>query len=310
MHYLYMAKVLNYSLTDFERIKENGFDLIINNKTMEMISFLSLNVGCNNYSKSPIFKKNINASRIDINQKWSKPEPFKATKIEQKQGIQIKVDLIRSNMNKITDKNYIDLRNKIVEILEDLIKNDISKEEMTRIASFLFEIASNNRFYSKIYADLYSDLSLKYNEIKNAFEISLSRFMLLFDKIEYVDPLINYDKFCMINKENEKRKALSSFFLNLMYNGIIQKNIILNLIETLLIQIDKFIHLTDKINEVDEIIENISILFKEEMFNTSTILVNNMTIPDYIKHLAKSKNKMYPSLTNKSIFKCMDICKL
>jgi hypothetical protein len=114
----------------------------------------------------------------------------------------------------------------------------------------------------------------------------------------------------MINKENEKRKALSNFFLNLMYNGIIEKTVILHLIEILLQQIDKFIHLTDKINEVDEIIENISILFKEDMFKTTTILVNNMTIYDYINHLAKSKNKIYPSLTNKSVFKCMDICKL
>jgi hypothetical protein len=306
-----MTKVLNYSLSDFEKIKENGFDLTINNETMEMISFLSINVGCSSYSKSPVFKKNASISRVGgINQKWNKPEAFKATKIEQKEGIQVKIDLIRSSMNKITDKNYIDLRNKIVEILDDLIKNDISKEEMTRIASFLFEIASNNRFYSKIYADLYSDLSLKYGEIQNAFQISLSKFMLLFDNIEYVDPLINYDKFCMINKENEKRKALSNFFLNLMYNGIIEKTVILHLIEILLQQIDKFIHLTDKINEVDEIIENISILFKEDMFKTTTILVNNMTIYDYINHLAKSKNKIYPSLTNKSVFKCMDICKL
>ena len=45
---------MNYSLSDFEQIRENGFDLTINNKTMEMISFLSLNVGCSNYSKSPI----------------------------------------------------------------------------------------------------------------------------------------------------------------------------------------------------------------------------------------------------------------
>lgn len=305
-----MAKVLNYSLTDFERIRENGFDLTINNKTMEMIAFLSLNVGSSNYSKSPIFKKNATPPRTILNQKWAKPEPFKATKIEQKEGIQLKIDLIRSSMNKITDKNYIDLRNKIVEILEDLINNDISKEEMTRIASFLFEIASNNRFYSKIYADLYSDLSLKYIEIKNAFEISLSKFMLLFDKIEYVDPLIDYDNFCRINKENEKRKALSNFFLNLMYNGIIPKNVILNLIDILLQQTNTFIHLTDKINEVDEIIENISMLFKEDMFNTTHIVINNMTIHDYIKHLATCKNKTYPSLTNKSIFKCMDICKL
>lgn len=305
-----MTKVLNYSLSDFEKIRENGFDLTINNKTMEIISFLSLNVGCPNYSKSPIFKKNILPASGGVNQKWAKSEPFKVTKVEQKEGLQVKIDLIRSSMNKITDKNYIDLRNKIVEILEDLISNDISKEEMTRIASFLFEIASNNRFYSKIYADLYSDLSLKYSEVQNAFQSSLSKFMLLFDKIEYVDPLINYDKFCMINKENEKRKALSNFFLNLMYNGIIQKEVILNLIDTLLQQINKFIHLNDKTNEVDEIIENISILFKEDMFSITSILVNNMTIYDYICHLAKSKNKTYPSLTNKSIFKCMDICKM
>jgi hypothetical protein len=48
--------------------------------------------------------------------------------------------------------------------------------------------------------------------------------MQLFNCIEYVDSEKDYDKFCKINKDNERRKALSLFFVNLTSNGIISEN--------------------------------------------------------------------------------------
>ena len=47
--------------------------------------------------------------------------------------------------------------------------------------------------------------------------------MSLFETIEYCDPKKNYDKFCDINKANEKRKAMSLFIVNLMIIGIVEK---------------------------------------------------------------------------------------
>jgi hypothetical protein len=60
--------------------------------------------------------------------------------------------------------------NKIIEILDKLIAENITADDMSRFSSIIFEIASNNRFYSKMYAELYSDLSSKYEMLMDTFE--------------------------------------------------------------------------------------------------------------------------------------------
>ena len=54
------------------------------------------------------------------------------------------------------------------------------------VSAAIFEIASNNRFFSKIYADLYSDLFLKYDFMRSVFENSFNNFLELFITIEYI----------------------------------------------------------------------------------------------------------------------------
>jgi hypothetical protein len=307
-----MSSIIKYTLTDFENIKFEGFDFNIPDITLAFISELTTRVGSPSYIKTPIFKKKnseiVLNTKKDFNDNWgSVRNTFQATKIEQKQGLDLQIDLIRSHLNKISDKNYIDYRNKIIDIFDELIENKISNENMMRICSCLFEIASNNRFYSKLYADLYSDLINKYNEMNIIFENSLTSFMCLFDNIEYVDPVVDYDAFCKNNKNNERRRSLSAFFVNLMYNNIITKDKLIGLLVILLTQVFTFIKMENKKNEVDEITENIALLFKKEFIDATYIQIEGMTIIQSMEHLAKSKSKTYSSLSNKSIFKYMDI---
>jgi len=292
---------------DLKAIKFEGFDFVIPDVTLAFISELTKHVGSPSYIKTPIFKK----KTIDNPQEnWGAVRnTFQATKIEQKQGLELQIDLIRSHLNKISDKNYIDYRNKIIDIFDELVVNNISSENMMRICSSLFEIASNNRFYSKLYADLYSDLINKYDEMNVIFENSLGSFMCLFDKIEYVDPVVDYDAFCKNNKDNERRRSLSAFFVNLMYNKIISKDKLVSLLVILLTQVYTFIKLENKKNEVDELTENIALLFKKEFIDTD-IQIEGMSLIQSMEHLAKSKSKTYASLSNKSIFKYMDILEL
>jgi hypothetical protein len=301
------TSALKYTLNDVETIKFEGFDFSIPDVTLAFISELTKHVGSPSYIKTPIFKK----KTVDKPQEnWGAVRnTFQATKIEQKQGLELQIDLIRSHLNKISDKNYIDYRNKIIDIFDELVVNNISSEHMMRICSSLFEIASNNRFYSKLYADLYSDLINKYDEMNVIFENSLGSFMCLFDKIEYVDPVVDYDAFCKNNKDNERRRSLSAFFVNLMYNKIISKDKLVSLLVILLTQVYTFIKLENKKNEVDELTENISLLFKKEFIDTD-IQIEGMPLITSMEHLAKSKSKTYASLSNKSIFKYMDILEL
>ena len=277
-----------YSHQDFQRIIFDGFQFSLPEETIALINELSSKVGAPTYVKTPVFKKK------DV--PLSTVRGFKTTKIEQKGGIDSKIDMIRFHLNKITDKNYIDCHNKIVE----LIDTDIKDEDLMRICVHIFEIASNNRFYSKLYADLYSDLITRFDIMKTIFNTSFNSFMELFNHVEYVDPAVNYDAFCKNNKDNECRKALSTFILNLMKNNVIPREKVVNLLSQLLSQVQEFIVLENKKNEVDELTENIAILFKAGA-------VADMT---FIQTLAKSKTKSYPSLSNKSIFKYMDLCEM
>ena len=132
--------------------------------------------------------------------------------------------------------------------------------------------------------------------------------MELFNHIEYVDPAVNYDAFCKNNKDNECRKSLSMFILNLMKNNIISREKVMNLLLQLLSHVQEFILLENKKNEVDELTENIALLFKTDL--VAEIVIDGVTFISIIQKLAKSKTKTYPSLSNKSIFKYMDLCEM
>jgi hypothetical protein len=327
------TKAMRYTLDDINSILFNGFEYNLPEKTLETISNLALQVGSPDYVKTPVFKKRENPMKVEpaikeplgfkksskrgkaqeiVNDDdWEAIRTFQTTKIEEKVGIDAQIDSVRVYLNKITDKNYIDMRNKIVEIIDKVIQEGVVGEELTRFSSTIFDIASANRFYSKIYADLYSDLSTKYEIMQTAYQRNLDKFTGLFNNIEYVDPKVNYDKFCEINKANEKRKALASFYLNLMFNGIIPKVTILQITRNLLSQIYTLIAVDDKKNEVDELTETIGILYKKELYEGDKAAdydeIDGFTISAIVDKIAKSKVKDYKSLTNKSLFKFMDL---
>ena len=333
-----MAKTMRHTYT-LEKINEilyQGFEYTLPDETLAIISQISSEVGSPDYIKTPVFQKRENpmkvepssyvkesssgggykkrrgkANEIVNDEDWEQLRTFQTTKIEEKSGIDTQIDNIRVNLNKMSDKNYSDMRDKIVAIIENLIVENITAEDMIRVSSIIFDIASTNRFYSKMYADLYCDLSTKYDVLKNTFENNFKKFIDLFNIIEYVDPKVNYDKFCEINKSNEKRKALASFYLNLMINGIIDKAQIMIITRNLLEQIYRYISIDDKKNEVDELIETIAILYKKDIYDDDEgeyyEQIDGLTINEVIEKIAKSKVKDYKSLTNKALFKFMDL---
>jgi uncharacterized protein YfkK (UPF0435 family) len=327
------TKTVRYTLDNFNTILFNGFDYKLPDETLETISNLSLQVGSPDYVKTPVFKKRENPMKFESavpvkdssykkskrgkaveivnDDDWNAIRTFQTTKIEEKVGIDAQIDMVRTYLNKLTDKNYADMCNKIMEIIDKLNEDNITFEDMSHFSSTIFDIASTNRFYSKMYAELYADLSSKYDVLKLTFENNFGKFIDLFNTIEYVDPNINYDRFCEVNKSNEKRKALASFYLNLMNNGVIDSLQIMQITRNLLAQIYSFISQDDKKNEVDELTETVAILYKKDIYNDDEgddyEQIEGFTISEIIEKIAKSKVKDYKSLTNKSLFKFMDL---
>ena len=312
---------MKYTLQDFTNIMFEGFKCTLPEETIQIISSLAQEVGSPTYIKTPVFDKREPASSTAVNKKrkgnkgmevlgeedWSSIRSFQPTVIEQKVGIDAQFDKIRLVLNKISDANYVEQKNNICDIMDELIANGILEEDMTRVGNAIFVIASNNRFYSKLYADLYTDLINQYPIMLTIFENNFSSFITVFNTISYVDAEVNYDLFCKNNKDNEARKSLSMFFVNLMKNGIIAEDRIITITHNLVTQVMEFIVQDNKKNEVDELSENIALLHNKKILGTSVSTVANQYIVNNINMLSKSKVKTYKSLSNKAIFKFMDI---
>jgi len=319
------TKTLRYTLEHFENTIYNGFDYKVPDEVIEKISDLAIKVGSPDYIKTPVFKKRENQdSEVPVKDKfnnkkkrknkgieedWDALSSFQPTKIETTSGIHSEFNSIRALINKISDKNYIDIRDKILEIIEKIITEN-NEYDLSGIGTNIFEIASSNRYYSKIYADLYSDLLNKFEFIKTTYDENLNKFTELFNNIEYADQN-DYDKYCEINKINEKRKSLAAFYMNLMDNGIISQDKIIIITRNLLEKLYQFISMDDKKNEVEELTETIAILYKKQLYeddhDNKDYLIEGHTISEIIEEIANSNIKDYKSLTKKALFKFMDL---
>ena len=318
-----------YTLQDFNTIIFNGFNFTLGEDIIQKINELATQVGSPTYIKTPVFQKKDRSAesvassssnpkrRRDTTKYNNYPNTdhdkiFNATKLVPRTGLAGDIDLIRSYLNKITDRTFVDMKSNIINLLDKLIQeNIITQMQVMQISSYLFEFASTNRYFSKLYADLYTELVNKYECMKQTLDNSFNTFMEMFINIEYVDPDVNYDEFCRINKINEKRKSLSTFYVNLCANKMIEHDKLVELTYNMILRVMEYIKTADKKAHVDEYTENIAILFnKEEYTNVTDKLIDGKTIMETIQMLATSKTKTFPGLSSKCVFKYMDMLEM
>ena len=320
-----------YTISDYEDIINAGFVCNLSQETLNIISKLSEQVGAPTYIKTPIFlkkegrnplgsgcivggnsfKKSKNKPSEITDEDWDIIRSFQTTQKHVSEGIEKNIDNIRGYLNKITDANEEAMINDIKSEISQLIEHDTSQENMMKIGYSIFNIASSNSFYSALYARLFKSLMNDYDIFKNIFEDNFKEFINLFDSIEFVDPKKNYDKFCEYTKTNDKRRAMSLFVVNLMINDIITKEEIIEIIKQLQSLILSYVRKTERSNEVEELTENLYIIItksmkylgKDDMLEAWEKIVENLKFISILK----PKMKEYPSITNKSIFKHMDI---
>ena len=307
-----MMTINKYSISDFEMIKNMGFNYTLPDNILNCISELALEVGSPSYVKTPIFKKK---DTLPLKKKkkntelfgdddWETIRTFQTTNIKEKEGLEKQFDLIRSHLNKLSDKNYKIILNEIVDILNKNI-NEYTDEDKEKIAVMIYDIASSNRFYSKLYASIYTELINLHSWMMYTFIMKKKEYLSQFDNMVFVDASEDYTKFCNCNNQNEKRKASSSFLINLMDLHIVDIDFIRSTLLELISSLKKHIEMDNKKSHVDELMENISILLVKDKFNH-----DETEIYQTIELISQSKSKDYPSLTNKTIFKCMDLLEI
>ena len=166
-----------------------------------------------------------------------------------------------------------------------------------------------NKFWSKLYADLYKELMESFPVMKDICMQNFESFSTLFDNIRYVSE-DDYDEFCLVNKENNKRRSISSFFVHLMKEGVIETSKIADIIVKLSDKFTEYISIDGMKNQVDEICENLFILIKEgiETIESDDSLEETYDkITNFVAQVTKLKTKDYKSFTSKTLFKFMDL---
>ena len=235
------------------------------------------------------------------------PVPFKATVIDKKEGIEKSINDIRVCLNKISAKNYKSQLETIIENINNILLDNENKiEDMKTIVKAIFDIASNNKFFSELYADLYKELGDKFPEFNSIIEEFLVQYKENVKEIVYVDPNTDYDKFCNYNKSNDKRKALSAFLVNLMKKQIITTDLLLDIILYLQGLITKYIDEPNRLNEVEEITENLFIIIPNIKAECSSLENWNVILTN-VTECSKLKAKDRQSLSSRAIFKYMDM---
>jgi len=316
---------LKYTLDDINRIIFGGIQHELPKETMDLITSIANQVGATDYIRTPQFPKRTyqNGSGVsesgtsgpsanrrrqkaqEINDDdWDTIRNFQTTELKKNEGIQASIDEIRKFLNKITEKTYDKMFPQICSEIDKIVGCSI--EDMAKIGESIFTIASGNTFYSNMYAKMYKQLMAKYPAMKQIFSDNFKQFSSLFTSIEYCSPNENYDKFCENNKNNSNRRALGLFYINLMKEGVIKNDdmieIIKNIQDTFLAKIGE----AGNRDIIDELSENLYIFITkshshlEDEDDWDDIISNVEAIANY-------KIADYPSLTNKALFKHMDI---
>jgi len=296
-----------YTLNDFNKIKNESNIIELDKYTIKIINKLAAKVGAPNYIKTPVFKKNRHYKKDKyktVNTVVSE-KVFKTTELHKGQSnVEAEFDKIRLLLNKLTRKNYNDNLESIIFIIKFIEKDD--KEYLEKIGKTIFEIGSKNKFWCELYAKLYHDIIKEFSIMQDICIKNFKSFQDIFQEFKIVDANEDYNLFCEYNKQNEKRRSLSKFFVLCANYDVIEKKDIEYIIKRLFSKIYEYMQQENKLNYVDEITENLKIMI-ENFDETFKSVYSYQSIKENIETLSKLNTKDYPSLNNKILFNFMDL---
>jgi hypothetical protein len=290
-----------YTLTDFDNIIFNGLQYTIPSEVIHNLQDLQKKLGISNQS-----------------QPTQKPKPHPTTKrtfhppnpvvvvhevkkeIIEKSTIEKDIATIRVCLNKISTKNYESQSQTILTIVDGYIARS-DKESLYQFANTIFDISSSNTFLSELNAKLYKQLIEK----SDIFLAKTDEFMELYLNMYHLDVL------CISNaenkiKQNDKRKAMTIFIVNLMKEGVLSLASLMNCLDWMFSKFEEWIETKAYSCYVDEIADNLFLLI--------TLGVHSLnqteqwsSFYDKICMIGEMKTKEKEGLSSRAIFKFKDL---
>ena len=330
-----------YTIDDIHGIMAGGFECTLDASVIETIQGLATHVGAADYVRTPKFpkqsysaqaptqdgwtvqgggkgfggrrRKNRRAQEVVSDADWQAIRTFSATKLAEHTGIDANMATLRKHLNKLTESSYDTLVPQIKEeigvVLETVSEGgeELSTdayEELAKIGKSVFSIASGNAFFSNIYARLYKELMEEYGFMESILDGNLDEYAGLFQTIEHVDPVADYDRFCEINKENEQRRAMAKFFTNLYMMDVVSEERIVGFLMPMQDRVISGADDKEMVPVSQELAEVIFIFITQgwEKLGESSVASD---IKDRVATVSRMTSS--PGVSKKAVFKHMDI---
>ncbi len=301
-----------YNLDAIHKIMMYEAPYTLSSNILQIIQCLGKDIGVLNEpvceKRSGVNKQKRHHNNRKMDEPWEAQPLLKTTVLEiARDGFEKQLNDIRNYLNKLSTKTYDGLKSKIIDNIHEIMRDDTSSENSTKIVEFIFEIASSNKFYSELYAQLYKELIEHFPVFDNMIEPFLQKYMESIHCIQIVDQNVDYDGFCENNKKNEKRKATSMFIVNLLKNEVIPSERVMSIITSLQKDVYDYIEIEGKTGEVEEITENLFILITTIACALKTETIWTTEIDPNVRQISAYKSKDKKSLSSRAIFKYMDI---
>jgi hypothetical protein len=317
--------VVIYTIQDFDNIKWSNSTFKLPPETLDLINSLTQQVGAPTYVKTPSFPNKTNSGNNDKSlykkkkrqveevdsEDWQSIRGFQKTEFIKKEGIEKEIDSIRVLINKLTDKTYDKIIDKLTAILDEINNNEKYDDVyIDKIGHAIFTMATSNKFNSNVYAQLAKELQTKYKFMTNIVDNNINEFMKLFEDMKFVSPDVDYDKFCEMNIINDKRRAMSLFLTSLYKHNVITLDFVFDKIKSIQNIIMKEETMTNESNRmiVEELSENLYILLTNIPFSKLASYSSDWN--QIMNNLVQIKNidtKQCMGISPKAKFKHMDI---
>lgn len=289
-----------YTLNLINQIKFEESEYELDDDIKKIIDNIASQVSDPDYSRTPAFKK----------KKHVKNEDFKVTQRIEKTGIDALFNKIRINLNKITSSSKKtnesfkdDIAKYIIEIKNEF--PDDWSENKIKINNFVIDIICVNHFYSNILVEVYSMLIDDFDLLELMNDEIKARDDFLYN-LEWYDSNEEYDKFCENNKKNESNRGYVLFLVNLMKKDFVSKEYISEILNKLLCRLNECILLDGYKGIVEEISELTFILVKNG-FDELRGHERWDSLYSDIQNILEYKTRNFKSLSNKTVFKFMDL---
>ena len=249
---------MRYSLEEFESCSLEHS--VLPDKVLEGIDKLCSRLGIT-VSDNRKLRRVKSDPKSDI---WEKIKPdvnFKKTVFDEKDEKEKVMSKLKISLNKLNAQNFEKEKENILETIKLLKEGDVEFSE--ELINIFVNTAMANPLYAKFYVSMLVELCQNEEIINNSFTkrdfINMYKDSLM--TINYVDSNEDFNKHCLMNKENDRRKGLYMFIVELVKHEIYDETNLEELFDYQLELLEN--NETDKsmvqINE--EVVENMNLLF-------------------------------------------------